>query len=169
MHWKHIWYMWHSFIHSFILYSSTHLSMYQMCFQHVIFMCKMYEPMFMNELRMIFIIHLWHVKFVINRPILHELSSIFNLNQTFLLVQKLKLAPRALHTSRKPPFYTKMFSIAHHLQLCCNWDLFLWQLSIKLNHPLYSFIVESIFQLGVHLPNIPSINNVSKLNAQLCW
>jgi len=105
---------------------------------------------------------------VINRPILHELSSIFNLNQTFLLLQKLKLAPRALHTNRIPPFYSKMFSIAHYLQLCCNWDLFLWQLSIKLSHPLYCYIVESIFQLGGHLTNIPNINNVSKLNVQLC-
>ncbi len=56
MHWKHIWhmdlskdvkFMWHLFIHKFILHMSTHLSMCQICFQCMIFVCKMYE--LMNE------------------------------------------------------------------------------------------------------------------------
>jgi hypothetical protein len=45
----------------------------------------------------------------------------------------------------------------------------LWQLLIQLICLLYWYIVESIFQLHGHLPNIPSIANVSKLNFQLCW
>jgi hypothetical protein len=52
VHWKHIWdmslledvkFMWHSFIHRFILHSSIHLSMCQTCFQHMTFACKMYK------------------------------------------------------------------------------------------------------------------------------
>ncbi len=43
------------------------------------------------------------------------------------------------------------------------------ELPIKSTCLLYWYIVESIFQLGGHLPNILGINNVSKLNAQLCW
>jgi hypothetical protein len=54
--WKHIWnksffkdtkFVWHSFIHRFILHSSTHLFVCQMCFQLMVFVHKMYE--FMNE------------------------------------------------------------------------------------------------------------------------
>jgi hypothetical protein len=45
----------------------------------------------------------------------------------------------------------------------------LWQLPMKLICLLYWYIVENIFQLCGHLPNILSINNVSKLNFQLCW
>jgi hypothetical protein len=54
MHWKHIWHMnlledenfvWHLFTHRFIFHSSTHLSIYQTCFQCMIFVCKIYEPM----------------------------------------------------------------------------------------------------------------------------
>jgi hypothetical protein len=54
VYWKQIWkidlledakFVWHSFIHKFILHSSTHLSMCQTCFQHIIFMHKMYKPM----------------------------------------------------------------------------------------------------------------------------
>jgi len=37
--------MWHLFIHKFVFHLSTHLSMCQTCFQHMIFMCKIYEPM----------------------------------------------------------------------------------------------------------------------------
>jgi len=44
----------------------------------------------------------------------------------------------------------------------------LWKLPIKLIRLLYWYIVESIFQLHGHLQNIPDINNVSKLNFQLC-
>jgi hypothetical protein len=59
------------------------------------------------------------------------------------------------------------------LQLCFNYiflifKIELWQLPIKLICLLYWYIIESIFQLCRHLPNIPSINNVSKLNFQLC-
>jgi hypothetical protein len=50
-----------------------------------------------------------------------------------------------------------------------NFKIKLWQLSIKLIRLLYWYIVESIFQLHGHLLNIPNINNVSKLNFQLCW
>jgi len=35
----------HLFIHRFIFHLSTHLSMCQTCFQRMIFVCKMYEPM----------------------------------------------------------------------------------------------------------------------------
>jgi hypothetical protein len=49
-----------------------------------------------------------------------------------------------------------------------NFKIKLWKLSIKFTCLLYWYIVESIFQLGGHLLNIPNINNVSKLNAQLC-
>jgi hypothetical protein len=45
----------------------------------------------------------------------------------------------------------------------------LWKLPIKSICLLYWHIVESIFQLCGHLPNIFGINNVSKLNFQLCW
>lgn len=38
-------FVWHSFIHMFVLHSLTHLSMCQMCFQCMIFKCKIYEPM----------------------------------------------------------------------------------------------------------------------------
>jgi hypothetical protein len=37
--------MWHSFIQKFILDSLTQLSICQMYFQQIIFVCKMYEPM----------------------------------------------------------------------------------------------------------------------------
>ncbi len=56
VHYKHIWHtnlwedvelMCHLFIHWFVFHLSTHLSMCQMCFQHIIFVCKMYE--LMNE------------------------------------------------------------------------------------------------------------------------
>jgi hypothetical protein len=60
------------------------------------------------------------------------------------------------------------------LDHCFNWDfkffqIKYWNLPIKSTYLLYWYIVEIIFQLGGHLLNIPSINNVSKLNAQLCW
>jgi hypothetical protein len=54
VHWKHIWhtdlsknvkFVWHLFIHRFVLHLLTHLSMCQMCLQYMIFVCKMYEPM----------------------------------------------------------------------------------------------------------------------------
>jgi hypothetical protein len=71
------------------------------------------------------------------------------------------------------PFKTKSFQL-HDI---CNYvsiGIFflikkLWQLPIKLTLLPYWYIVEGIFQLGGHLPNIPNINNVSKLNFQLCW
>jgi hypothetical protein len=47
-------------------------------------------------------------------------------------------------------------------------EIELWQLLIKLIHLQYWYIIESIFQLCGHLSNIPNINNVSKLNFQLC-
>jgi hypothetical protein len=50
-----------------------------------------------------------------------------------------------------------------------NFKIKLWQLSTKSTLVLYGHIVESIFQLGGHLPNILSINNVSKFNAQVYW
>jgi len=50
-----------------------------------------------------------------------------------------------------------------------NLKIKLWQLPIKLIRLLYWYIVESIVQLHDHLPNIPDIENVSKLNFQLCW
>jgi len=76
-------------------------------------------------------------------------------------------------TNRKPPFFNQKFSTTWHLQLCFNYiflilKIELWQLPIKLICLLYWYIIESIFQLCRHLPNIPSINNVSKLNFQLC-
>jgi hypothetical protein len=50
-------------INRFIFHLSTHLFIYQTCFQCIIFMCKMCESM--NEkLYMIFIINLSYVKFV---------------------------------------------------------------------------------------------------------
>jgi len=49
-----------------------------------------------------------------------------------------------------------------------NFKIKLWQLSIKLIRLLYWYIIKNIFQLHGHLPNIPSIDNVSKLNFQLC-
>ncbi len=42
---NHAKFVWDLFIHRFIPHLSTHLSMCQMCFQHMIFVCKMYEPM----------------------------------------------------------------------------------------------------------------------------
>jgi hypothetical protein len=45
-----------------------------------------------------------------------------------------------------------------------NFKIKLWKLPIKLIRLLYWYIVESIFQLHGHLLNIPSIDNVSKLN-----
>jgi hypothetical protein len=50
-----------------------------------------------------------------------------------------------------------------------NLKIKLGQLPIKSTCLLCWYIVESIFELGVHLPNIPNINNVVELNAQLCW
>jgi len=52
-----------------------------------------------------------------------------------------------------------------------NFKINLQQLPIKLIQLslLNWYILESIFQLGGHLGNILSINNVSKLNFQLCW
>jgi hypothetical protein len=50
-----------------------------------------------------------------------------------------------------------------------NLKIKLWKLPIKLIRLLYWYIVESIFQLHNHLLNILGINNVSKLNFQLCW
>jgi hypothetical protein len=69
-----------------------------------------------------------------------------------------------------PNFLTIFSSIAHHLQLRCNWDfknlkLKLWQSLIKSTHLLYWYIVENIFQLSGHLPNAFNVNNVFKLNA----
>jgi hypothetical protein len=58
-------FVWHSFIHTFVLHSLTHLSMCQMCFQCMIFKCKIYEPMtqrrnFAQCLSLICcILHLW--------------------------------------------------------------------------------------------------------------
>jgi len=56
-------FVWDSFIHKFVLYSSTHLFMCQTCFQCMIFVCKMYN-LWMNEIRTIFIINLLHAKFM---------------------------------------------------------------------------------------------------------
>jgi hypothetical protein len=44
----------------------------------------------------------------------------------------------------------------------------LWKFPIKLIHLLCWYIIENIFQMHGHLPNIPNIDNVSKLNFQLC-
>ncbi len=44
-----------------------------------------------------------------------------------------------------------------------NFKIKLWQSPIKFIHLLYWYIVESIFQLHGHLPNIHGIDNVSKL------
>jgi len=77
-------------------------------------------------------------------------------------------------TSRTPPpFFNQIFSSTQHLQLCFNWIFFnfkikRWQLSIKSTCLVYWYIVKIIFQWDGHLPNIPGINNVSKLNTQLC-
>jgi len=60
------------------------------------------------------------------------------------------------------------FAIVFQLNFL-NFKIKLWQLPIKFIRLLYLYIVESIFQLCGHLPNIPSINNVFKLNFQLCW
>ncbi len=60
--------VWYSFIHRFVLHLLKDLSMCQMCFQCMIFVCQMYEPM--DKLRMIFIINLLHVKFVMPSPFL---------------------------------------------------------------------------------------------------
>jgi hypothetical protein len=46
-----------------------------------------------------------------------------------------------------------------------NLKIKLWQLTIKLTHLLYWYIVESIFQLASYLLNILDI---FKLKAQLC-
>jgi hypothetical protein len=48
-----------------------------------------------------------------------------------------------------------------------NFKIKLWQLPIKFIHLLYWYIVENIFQLHGHVPNILDIDNVSKLNFQL--
>jgi hypothetical protein len=45
-----------------------------------------------------------------------------------------------------------------------NFKIKLWKLPIKLICLLYWYIVERIFQLHGHLPNIPNIDNVSKFN-----
>ncbi len=45
-----------------------------------------------------------------------------------------------------------------------NLKIKLWRLPIKLIRLLYWYIVESIFQLHSHLPDILGINYVSKLN-----
>jgi hypothetical protein len=54
VHWKHIWntnlledvkFVWHLFVHRFVLHLLTHLFVCQMCFQRMIFVHKMYEPM----------------------------------------------------------------------------------------------------------------------------
>jgi hypothetical protein len=45
----------------------------------------------------------------------------------------------------------------------------LWKLLIKLIRLVYWYIIESNFQQHGHLLNIPDIDNVSKLNFQLCW
>jgi hypothetical protein len=54
VYWKRIWDMdllkdtksvWHLFIHRFIFRPSTHLSVCQISFQYMVFVCKMYEPM----------------------------------------------------------------------------------------------------------------------------
>jgi hypothetical protein len=60
--------VWYSFIHRFVLHMLIDLSMCQTCFQCMIFVCKMYEPM--DKLRMSFIINLLHVKFVMPTPFL---------------------------------------------------------------------------------------------------
>jgi len=79
-----------------------------------------------------------------------------------------------LHTLvENPHFLTKSFQL-HDI---CNYvsTLFflfwikLWQLPIMLFRLLYCYIVESIFQPHGHLLNYHGINNVSKLNFQLCW
>jgi hypothetical protein len=45
-----------------------------------------------------------------------------------------------------------------------NFKIEVWRLLIKFICLLYWYIVENIFQLCGHLPNILGINNVSKLN-----
>jgi hypothetical protein len=35
----------HAFIHRFVFHSLINLSIYEMCFQRMIFMFKLYEPM----------------------------------------------------------------------------------------------------------------------------
>jgi hypothetical protein len=50
-----------------------------------------------------------------------------------------------------------------------NFKIKLLQLPIKSTCLLYWYIIESIFELSGHLLNIPDINNVSKLNVELCW
>jgi len=62
------------------------------------------------------------------------------------------------------PFLTKSFQlhdICNYVSIrFFNLKIKLWQLSIKFIHLLYWYIVESIFQLHGHLPNIPGIDNV---------
>jgi hypothetical protein len=48
------------------------------------------------------------------------------------------------------------FAIVFQLDFL-NFKIKLWKLPIKLIHFLYWYIVESNFQMGGHLPNIPSI------------
>jgi hypothetical protein len=54
LYWKRIWnidwledvkFVWHLFIHKFLLHLTTHLFVYQWCSQHMISVHKMYEPM----------------------------------------------------------------------------------------------------------------------------
>jgi hypothetical protein len=78
----------------------------------------------------------------------------------------------SLSLVENPFFLTKSFQL-HDI---CNYVstgffkklMELWQLPFKFICLLYWYIVEIIFQLCGHLPNIPGINNVSKLNFQLC-
>ncbi len=75
VHWKHIWHKFIGrckihvtlFVHRFVLHPLTHLSMCQMCFQHMIFMRKCMN-LWMNELCTIFIINSSHAKFVMYAP-----------------------------------------------------------------------------------------------------
>jgi hypothetical protein len=59
-------FMWHSFIHRFVLHSPTHLSMCWTCF-HAQYSCEKCTNLWMNELQMIFIINSSHVKFSIRQ------------------------------------------------------------------------------------------------------
>jgi hypothetical protein len=82
------------------------------------------------------------------------------------------LLDQIVTTKKTPHFKPKVFNYIYNyvaIEIFFNFKLKLWQLPIKLTCLLYWYIVENIFQLGGHLPNISSINNVSKLNTQLCW
>jgi hypothetical protein len=51
-----------------------------------------------GRLEIVFNYQVMHLRFTLLRPTLHEESRpMFNSNRAFLLVQKLKSAPRALH------------------------------------------------------------------------